>query len=193
MPNSKPPKEVLKDVVKKPKELAHWLKKNKFGSADNIPKEGAWSEGESVGRESTPLHQRNHGHKRTQSGHVGGNWASGIVKHTSASLPREGHAGSGGGSVGGSGGHGRGQHMGVEGSVGDSGESDVTSESEPHVALEPGHAPGPQQLPIPVHVTQGGDAGSRRPSGVNIADRDPGVGGQPQPWLQSIMDEIHER
>ena len=45
MPNSKPPKEVLKDVVKKPIQLGHWLKKNKFGSADNIPKEGAWSEG----------------------------------------------------------------------------------------------------------------------------------------------------
>ena len=117
MPNSKPPKEVLKDVVKKPIQLGHWLKKNKFGSADNIPKEGAWSESESVGKESTPVHQRNHhGHKRTQSGHVGGNWgASAHVKHTSASLPRDtGHAGSGGGSVGGSAsGHGRGQgHIG---------------------------------------------------------------------------------
>ena len=78
MPNSKPPKEVLKDVVKKPIQLGHWLKKNKFASAENISKEGAWSEGESVGKESTPSHQRNHhqGHKRTQSGHVGGNWGA---------------------------------------------------------------------------------------------------------------------
>ena len=193
MPNSKPPKEVLKDVVKKPIQLGHWLKKNKFGSADNIPKEGAWSESESVGKESTPVHQRNHhGHKRTQSGHVGGNWgASAHVKHTSASLPRDtGHAGSGGGSVGGSAsGHGRGQgHIG--GSTGDSGASDVTSESgDPHVTLDVPGA-GQQQLPIPVHVT-GGDPGSRRQSGVNIAERDPGVGGQL--GLQSIMDEIHER
>lgn len=195
MPNSKPPKEVLKDVVKKPIQLGHWLKKNKFGSADNIPKEGAWSEGESVGKESTPVHQRNHhGHKRTQSGHVGGNWgASSHVKHTSASLPRDtGHAGSGGGSVGGSAsGHGRGHGhiVGAGGSTGDSGASDVTSESDPHVTLDVPGA-GQQQLPIPVHVT-GGDPGSRRQSGVNITERDPGVGGHL--GLQSIMDEIHER
>ena len=197
MPNSKPPKEVLKDVVKKPIQLGHWLKKNKFASAENISKEGAWSEGESVGKESTPSHQRNHhqGHKRTQSGHVGGNWgASAHVKHTSASLPRDtGHGGSGGGSVGGSAsGHtrGHGHTGGTGGSIGDSGASDVTSESDPHVTLDVPGGNGQQQLPIPVHVTSG-DPGSRRQSGVNIAERDPGVVGQL--GLQSIMDEIHER
>jgi len=58
--------------------------------------------------------------------------------------------------------------------VDDSAASDVTSDSE-HVPQDP-----------PRHVS----GTSRRPSGVNTTDRDPG---HPQPWLQSIMDEIHER
>lgn len=84
---------------------------------------------------------------------------------------------------------GHGHTGGVGGSIGDSGASDVTSESDPHVTLDVPGGNG-QQLPIPVHVTSG-DPGSRRQSGVNIAERDPGVVGQL--GLQSIMDEIHER
>ena len=37
LPKSKPPKEILNAVVNKPKEFAHLIR-NKFGSADNIPK-----------------------------------------------------------------------------------------------------------------------------------------------------------
>jgi len=165
LPNtSKPPKEVLKAVVNKPKEFAHLIR-NKFGSADNIPKDGAWSDsGERVmAREGTPTHHRNHGHKRTQSGHVSSHAWNSHVKHGSASLPRD-TTGSGGGSV-------PSDHR---QSVDDSAASDVTSDSE-HVPQDP-----------PRHVNDT----SRRPSGVNTTDRDPG---HPQPWLQSIMDEIHER
>ena len=164
MPNSNPPKEVLKAVVNKPKEFAHLIR-NKFGSADNIPKEGAWSESGDRTRDGTPTHHRNHGHKRTQSGHIGTTWNS-HVKQTSASLPRD---------TGGSGGSGPSD---PRQSAGDSGNSDVTSESDHHVTNVAQQVPG--------HVSDT----SRRQSGANLTDRDPG---HHQPWLQSIMDEIHER
>jgi len=161
LPNSKRPKEIVNEVLNKPKDMIHLIK-NKFGSADHINKEGAWSDSGDRGREGTPTHHRNHGHKRTQSGHIGSTWNS-HVKQTSASLPRD--AGGSGGSV-------PSDHR---QSAGDSGNSDVTSESD-HV---PNVTPS-----VPGHVSDT----SRRPSGANVTDRE-----HNQPWLQSIMDEIHER
>jgi len=148
-------KDGVKETFNKPKEFAHLIR-NKFGSADNIPKDGAWSEaGER--RELTPTHHVQ-GHKRTQSGNIGGAWSQGKHVHHhqgSASLPRD--AGGSGGSV-------PSDHR-QSGEVVDipSG-SDVTSESEPQ--------PEPE----------------RRES-LGERERD----GSSQPWLQSIMDEIHER
>merc|ERR1719342_153200 len=167
LPNSKRPKEIVNEVLNKPKDMIHLIK-NKFGSADHINKEGARSDSGDRGREGTPTHHRNHGHKRTQSGHIGSSWNS-HVKQTSASLPRD--AGGSGGSV-------PSDHR---QSAGDSGNSDVTSESD-HV--------GNVSQPVPGHVSDT----SRRASGANVTDREPG---HPQPLssleLQSIMDEIHER
>jgi len=108
IPHNKQPKEVLKDVGKgiksgvvgtlnKPREFAQVIK-NKFGSADNIPREEAsssWGEGGEEAATShlhTPSHH--HGHKRTQSGTVG---VSGVSRfssqHTTNSLPRDSSAG----------------------------------------------------------------------------------------------------
>ena len=90
-------KDGVKETFNKPKEFAHLIR-NKFGSADNIPKDGAWSEaGER--RELTPTHHVQ-GHKRTQSGNIGGAWSQGKQVHRhqgSASLPRDA-PGSGGSS-----------------------------------------------------------------------------------------------
>ena len=148
----------VKETFNKPKEFAHLIR-NKFGSADNIPKEGQqslWSEaGER--RELTPTH-RVPGHKRTQSGNIGGAWSQGKHVHQhqgSASLPRDG---------GGSGGSVPSEHRQSAGEVEVPSGSDVTSESEQ------------QQEP------------DRRES-LGDRERD----SSSQPWLQSIMDEIHER
>ena len=147
----------VKETFNKPKEFAHLIR-NKFGSADNIPKEGQslWSEaGER--RELTPTH-RVQGHKRTQSGNIGGAWSQGKHVHQhqgSASLPRDG---------GGSGGSVPSDHRQSGGEVEVPSGSDVTSESE--------------QQPEP----------DRRES-LGERERD----SSSQPWLQSIMDEIHER
>jgi len=108
IPHNKQPKEVLKDVGKgiksgvvgtlnKPREFAQVIK-NKFGSADNIPREEAssgWGEG---GEEATTSHLHtpsHHGHKRTQSGTVGGFGAASRFssQHTTNSLPRDSSAG----------------------------------------------------------------------------------------------------
>ena len=113
----------MKETFNKPKEFAHLIR-NKFGSADNIPKEGQslWSEaGER--RELTPTH-RVQGHKRTQSGNIGGAWSQGKHVHQhqgSASLPRDG---------GGSGGSVPSDHRQSGGEVEVPSGSDVTSESE---------------------------------------------------------------
>jgi len=110
IPHNKQPKEVLKDVGKgiksgvvgtlnKPREFAQVIK-NKFGSADNIPREEAsssWGEGGEDASSShlhTPSHH--HGHKRTQSGTVGGFGAGAASRfssqHTTNSLPRDSSA-----------------------------------------------------------------------------------------------------
>jgi len=109
IPHNKQPKEVLKDVGKgiksgvvgtlnKPREFAQVIK-NKFGSADNIPREEAsssWGEG---GEEATTSHLHtpsHHGHKRTQSGTVGGFGGAASrfsSQHTTNSLPRDSSAG----------------------------------------------------------------------------------------------------
>jgi len=112
IPHNKQPKEVLKDVGKgiksgvvgtlnKPREFAQVIK-NKFGSADNIPREEAssWGEGgeeASTSHLHTPSH---HGHKRTQSGTVGGFGGTTTTaasrfssQHTTNSLPRDSSAG----------------------------------------------------------------------------------------------------
>jgi len=132
IPHPKQHKEVLKAVgagIKggvvgtwnKPKEFAHLIR-NKFGSADNIPtslgsKEGSWGESTENSREGLTIH-KHPGHKRTQSGNVGGNWGQNKSHHGSASLPRDGRGTeSGGGSV-----------PSVEGGGSPSGSS-VTSES----------------------------------------------------------------
>ena len=169
VPNSsKPPKEVLKSVVTKPKEIAHLIR-NKFGSADNIPKEGAWSESGDRTRQGTPSHHYSHGHKRTQSGNIGSTWIS-HVKANSASLPRD--ACGSGGSVSAS------EHR--NSVAGDSGHSDSTHESE-HVPLPPPHRDS--------HVSEKeqSKSGSRRQSGAapdTIRDTS-----HSQPWLQNIMDQ----
>jgi len=168
VPNSsKPPKEVLKSVVTKPKEIAHLIR-NKFGSADNIPKEGAWSESGDRSRHGTPSHQYTQGHKRTQSGNIGSSaWIS-HVKTNSASLPRD--------VTGGSGSSVPSEHR--NSVTGDSGHSDSTHDSG-HVA---------QQHVSHVSDKEPSQPGSRRQSGAA-----PDPGSHSQPWLQSIMDEIHER
>ena len=114
-----------------------------FGYYEYKCQEGAWSEGggdRGGGREGTPSHSNHsghsHGHKRTQSGHVGGHVFYGHVKHCSASLPRDtsGHGSAGHGSA-------------ARSEAGDSGESDVTSESEGRVAAGPA-----QQLTVSIII-----------------------------------------
>ena len=148
-------KDGVKETFNKPKEFAHLIR-NKFGSADNIPKDGSWSEaGER--RELTPTHHVQ-GHKRTQSGNIGGAWSQGKQVHRhqgSASLPRDAPA---------SGGSSQPSEHRQSGEVELPSGSDVTSESDQ-----------PQE--------------QERRESLGERERD----SSSQPWLQSIMDEIHER
>jgi len=180
IPHNKQPKEVLKDVgkgikhgvvgtLKKPGEFAQVIK-NKFGSADNIPREGASEGGEDSG--SSHLHTPSHGHKRTQSGTVGGFGAASRFssQHTTNSLPRES-------SVGGSGANSERRQSSFEEPASE--RSSVTSESGA------GEEVGGSRWP------EGGGSEAEKPE--MLSPRHLGGLGGSQLGLESLMAEIHER
>lgn len=184
IPSNKQPKEVLKAVgqgikggvvgtLNKPKEFAHLIR-NKFGSADNIPlrEEGSWGEG---GEErSGDKLSASHGHKRTQSGNIGGGWAAHRLSNHplgSNSLPREG-------SGGGSGANSEKRRSSFEEAPSEG--SSETSESagveaEARARWEPS--------------ARGSEAGK----GDLLSPRHLGGLGGSQLGLESLMAEIHER
>jgi len=185
IPHNKQPKEVLKDVGKgiksgvvgtlnKPREFAQVIK-NKFGSADNIPREEAsssWGEGgEEVGGGSH-LHTPSHGHKRTQSGTVGGLASASRFssQHTTNSLPRDSSAG---GSVANS----ERRQSSFEEPASE--RSSVTSESAG------GEDVGGNRWP------EGGGSEAGKPE--MLSPRHLGGLGGSQLGLESLMSEIHER
>jgi len=149
--------------------------KNKFGSADNIPREEAsssWGEGgEEVGGGSH-LHTPSHGHKRTQSGTVGGLASASRFssQHTTNSLPRDSSAG---GSVANS----ERRQSSFEEPASE--RSSVTSESAG------GEDVGGNRWP------EGGGSEAGKPE--MLSPRHLGGLGGSQLGLESLMSEIHER